>query len=94
MIGLVRKRNNEVIINNIIYMIENNWIEKILEFELNIIINIIVCYGRYNEFVIVLIESNIFMFIRVLEFILLFDVVFINCGILLLLNMSLYVYIK
>ncbi|EKQ1490771.1 CDP-paratose synthase, partial [Salmonella enterica] len=79
-IGLARKRNNEATINNIIYTTENNWIEKILEFEPNIIINTIACYGRHNEPATALIESNILMPIRVLESISSLDAVFINCG--------------
>lgn len=93
-IGLARKRNNEATINNIIYTTENNWIEKILEFEPNIIINTIACYGRHNEPATALIESNILMPIRVLESISSLDAVFINCGISLPPNTSLYAYTK
>ncbi|HHE0279115.1 CDP-paratose synthase [Salmonella enterica] len=93
-IGLARKRNNEATINNIIYTTENNWIEKIVEFEPNIIINTIACYGRYNEPATALIESNILMPIRVLESISSLDAVFINCGTSLPPNTSLYAYTK
>lgn len=93
-IGLARKRNNEATINNIIYTTENNWIEKILEFEPNIIINTIACYGRHNEPATALIESNILMPIRVLESISSLDAVFINCGTSLPPNTSLYAYTK
>lgn len=93
-IGLARKRNNEATINNIIYTTENNWIEKIVEFEPNIIINTIACYGRHNEPATALIESNILMPIRVLESISSFDAVFINCGTSLPPNTSLYAYTK
>ncbi|ECN0214062.1 CDP-paratose synthase [Salmonella enterica subsp. enterica serovar Enteritidis] len=93
-IGLARKRNNEATINNIIYMTENNWIEKIVEFEPNIIINTIACYGRHNEPATALIESNILMPIRVLESISSLDAVFINCGTSLPPNTSLYAYTK
>ncbi|EOV1829351.1 CDP-paratose synthase [Salmonella enterica subsp. enterica serovar Dublin] len=93
-IGLARKRNNEATINNIIYTTENNWIEKIVEFEPNIIINTIACYGRHNEPATALIESNIFMPIRVLESISSLDAVFINCGTSLPPNTSLYAYTK
>ncbi|EDN2247474.1 CDP-paratose synthase [Salmonella enterica] len=93
-IGLARKRNNEATINNIIYTTENNWIEKIVEFEPNIIINTIACYGRHNEPAIALIESNILMPIRVLESISSLDAVFINCGTSLPPNTSLYAYTK
>ncbi|EIZ6823924.1 CDP-paratose synthase [Salmonella enterica] len=91
-IGLARKRNNEATINNIIYTTENNWIEKIVEFEPNIIINTIACYGRHNEPATALIESNILMPIRVLESISSLDAVFINCGTSLPPNTSLYAY--
>ncbi|EBQ2734567.1 CDP-paratose synthase [Salmonella enterica] len=93
-IGLARKRNNEATINNIIYTTENNWIEKIVEFEPNIIINTIACYGRHNEPATALIESNILMPIRVLESISSLDAVFINCGTSLPPNTSLYAYTK
>ncbi|EAB5054125.1 CDP-paratose synthase [Salmonella enterica] len=93
-IGLARKRNNEATINNIIYTTENNWIEKIVEFEPNIIINTIACYGRHNEPATALIESNILMPIRVLESISSLDAVFINCGTSLPSNTSLYAYTK
>ncbi|EMG0705576.1 CDP-paratose synthase [Salmonella enterica subsp. enterica serovar Enteritidis] len=93
-IGLARKRNNEATINNIIYTTENNWIEKIVEFEPNIIINTIACYGRHNEPATALIESNILMPIRVLESISSLDAVFINCGTSLPPNTSLYTYTK
>ncbi|HBD8625751.1 TPA: CDP-paratose synthase [Salmonella enterica subsp. enterica] len=93
-IGLARKRNNEATINNIIYTTENNWIEKIVEFEPNIIINTIACYGRHNEPATALIESNILMPIRVLESISSLDAVFINCGTSLPTNTSLYAYTK
>ncbi|EBI3154703.1 CDP-paratose synthase [Salmonella enterica] len=93
-IGLARKRNNEATINNIIYTTENNWIEKIVEFEPNIIINTIACYGRHNEPATDLIESNILMPIRVLESISSLDAVFINCGTSLPPNTSLYAYTK
>ncbi|EIM6880622.1 CDP-paratose synthase [Salmonella enterica] len=93
-IGLARKRNNEATINNIIYTTENNWIEKIVEFKPNIIINTIACYGRHNEPAIALIESNILMPIRVLESISSLDAVFINCGTSLPPNTSLYAYTK
>lgn len=93
-IGLARKRNNEATINNIIYTTENNWIEKIVEFEPNIIINTIACYGRHNEPATALIESNILMPIRVLESISSLDTVFINCGTSLPPNTSLYAYTK
>lgn len=93
-IGLARKRNNEATINNIIYTTENNWIEKIVEFEPNIIINTIACYGRHNEPATALIESNILMPIRVLESISSLDAVFINCGASLPPNTSLYAYTK
>ncbi|HAK2754115.1 TPA: CDP-paratose synthase [Salmonella enterica] len=93
-IGLARKRNNEATINNIIYTTENNWIEKIVEFEPNIIINTIACYGRHNEPATALIESNILMPIRVLESISSLDAVFINCGTSLRPNTSLYAYTK
>lgn len=93
-IGLARKRNNEATINNIIYSTENNWIEKIVEFEPNIIINTIACYGRHNEPATALIESNILMPIRVLESISSLDAVFINCGTSLPPNTSLYAYTK
>ncbi|EDW6541925.1 CDP-paratose synthase [Salmonella enterica subsp. enterica] len=93
-IGLARKRNNEATINNIIYTSENNWIEKIVEFEPNIIINTIACYGRHNEPATALIESNILMPIRVLESISSLDAVFINCGTSLPPNTSLYAYTK
>lgn len=93
-IGLARKRNNEATINNIIYTTENNWIEKIVEFEPNIIINSIACYGRHNEPATALIESNILMPIRVLESISSLDAVFINCGTSLPPNTSLYAYTK
>ncbi|EAV6156613.1 CDP-paratose synthase [Salmonella enterica] len=93
-IGLARKRNNEATINNIIYTTENNWIEKIVEFEPNIIINTIACYGRHNEPATALIESNIIMPIRVLESISSLDAVFINCGTSLPPNTSLYAYTK
>ncbi|HAB1356809.1 TPA_asm: CDP-paratose synthase [Salmonella enterica subsp. enterica serovar Enteritidis] len=93
-IGLARKRNNEATINNIIYTTENNWIEKIEEFEPNIIINTIACYGRHNEPATALIESNILMPIRVLESISSLDAVFINCGTSLPPNTSLYAYTK
>lgn len=93
-IGLARKRNNAATINNIIYTTENNWIEKIVEFEPNIIINTIACYGRHNEPATALIESNILMPIRVLESISSLDAVFINCGTSLPPNTSLYAYTK
>ncbi|EGA4832209.1 CDP-paratose synthase [Salmonella enterica] len=93
-IGLARKRNNEATINNIIYTTENNWIERIVEFEPNIIINTIACYGRHNEPATALIESNILMPIRVLESISSLDAVFINCGTSLPPNTSLYAYTK
>ncbi|EDX5615544.1 CDP-paratose synthase [Salmonella enterica subsp. enterica serovar Javiana] len=93
-IGLARKRNNEATINNIIYTTENNWIEKIVEFKPNIIINTIACYGRHNEPATALIESNILMPIRVLESISSLDAVFINCGTSLPPNTSLYAYTK
>ncbi|EHG7018215.1 CDP-paratose synthase [Salmonella enterica subsp. enterica serovar Rough:-] len=93
-IGLARKRNNEATINNIIYTTENNWIEKIVEFEPNIIINTIACYGRHNEPATALIESNILMPVRVLESISSLDAVFINCGTSLPPNTSLYAYTK
>ncbi|EMH7898560.1 CDP-paratose synthase [Salmonella enterica subsp. enterica serovar Enteritidis] len=93
-IGLARKRNNEATINNIIYTTENNWIEKIVEFEPNIIINTIACCGRHNEPATALIESNILMPIRVLESISSLDAVFINCGTSLPPNTSLYAYTK
>lgn len=93
-IGLARKRNNEATINNIIYTTENNWIEKIVEFEPNIIINTIACYGRHNEPATALIESNILMPIRELESISSLDAVFINCGTSLPPNTSLYAYTK
>ncbi|EBD1168075.1 CDP-paratose synthase [Salmonella enterica] len=93
-IGLARKRNNEATINNIIYTTENNWIEKIVQFEPNIIINTIACYGRHNEPATALIESNILMPIRVLESISSLDAVFINCGTSLPPNTSLYAYTK
>ncbi|ELX5509154.1 CDP-paratose synthase [Salmonella enterica] len=93
-IGLARKRNNEATINNIIYTTENNWIEKIVEFNPNIIINTIACYGRHNEPATALIESNILMPIRVLESISSLDAVFINCGTSLPPNTSLYAYTK
>ncbi|ASG11474.1 CDP-paratose synthase [Salmonella enterica] len=93
-IGLARKRNNEATINNIIYTTENNWIEKIVEFEPNIIINTIACYGRHNEPATALIESNILIPIRVLESISSLDAVFINCGTSLPPNTSLYAYTK
>ncbi|EAR0839603.1 CDP-paratose synthase [Salmonella enterica] len=93
-IGLARKRNNEASINNIIYTTENNWIEKIVEFKPNIIINTIACYGRHNEPATALIESNILMPIRVLESISSLDAVFINCGTSLPPNTSLYAYTK
>ncbi|EIJ9783083.1 CDP-paratose synthase [Salmonella enterica] len=93
-IGLARERNNEATINNIIYTTENNWIEKIVEFEPNIIINTIACYGRHNEPATALIESNILMPIRVLESISSLDAVFINCGTSLPPNTSLYAYTK
>lgn len=93
-IGLARKKNNEATINNIIYTTENNWIEKIVEFEPNIIINTIACYGRHNEPATALIESNILMPIRVLESISSLDAVFINCGTSLPPNTSLYAYTK
>lgn len=93
-IGLARKRNNEATINNIIYTTENNWIEKIVEFEPNVIINTIACYGRHNEPATALIESNILMPIRVLESISSLDAVFINCGTSLPPNTSLYAYTK
>ncbi|EJA6254572.1 CDP-paratose synthase [Salmonella enterica subsp. enterica serovar Enteritidis] len=93
-IGLARKRNNEATINNIIYTTENNWIKKIVEFEPNIIINTIACYGRHNEPATALIESNILMPIRVLESISSLDAVFINCGTSLPPNTSLYAYTK
>ncbi|EDK2915888.1 CDP-paratose synthase [Salmonella enterica subsp. enterica serovar Enteritidis] len=93
-IGLARKRNNEATINNIIYTTENNWIEKIVEFEPNIIINTIACYGRHNEPATAIIESNILMPIRVLESISSLDAVFINCGTSLPPNTSLYAYTK
>ncbi|ELG0716455.1 TPA: CDP-paratose synthase [Salmonella enterica subsp. enterica] len=93
-IGLARKRNNEATINNIIYTTENNWFEKIVEFEPNIIINTIACYGRHNEPATALIESNILMPIRVLESISSLDAVFINCGTSLPPNTSLYAYTK
>lgn len=93
-IGLARKRNNEATINNIIYTTENNWIEKIVEFEPNIIINTIACHGRHNEPATALIESNILMPIRVLESISSLDAVFINCGTSLPPNTSLYAYTK
>lgn len=93
-IGLARKRNNEATINNIIYTTENNWMEKIVEFEPNIIINTIACYGRHNEPATALIESNILMPIRVLESISSLDAVFINCGTSLPPNTSLYAYTK
>lgn len=93
-IGLARKRNNEATINNIIYTTENNWIEKIVEFEPNIIINTIACYGIHNEPATALIESNILMPIRVLESISSLDAVFINCGTSLPPNTSLYAYTK
>lgn len=93
-IGLARKRNNEATINNIIYTTENNWIEKIVEFEPNIIINTIACYGRHNEPATALIESNILMPIKVLESISSLDAVFINCGTSLPPNTSLYAYTK
>ncbi|HAR8896903.1 TPA: CDP-paratose synthase [Salmonella enterica] len=93
-IGLARKRNNEATINNIIYTTENNWIEKLVEFEPNIIINTIACYGRHNEPATALIESNILMPIRVLESISSLDAVFINCGTSLPPNTSLYAYTK
>lgn len=93
-IGLASKRNNEATINNIIYTTENNWIEKIVEFEPNIIINTIACYGRHNEPATALIESNILMPIRVLESISSLDAVFINCGTSLPPNTSLYAYTK
>ncbi|EBN7573737.1 CDP-paratose synthase [Salmonella enterica] len=93
-IGLARKRNSEATINNIIYTTENNWIEKIVEFEPNIIINTIACYGRHNEPATALIESNILMPIRVLESISSLDAVFINCGTSLPPNTSLYAYTK
>ncbi|WP_258010748.1 NAD-dependent epimerase/dehydratase [Salmonella enterica] len=80
--------------NNIIYTTENNWIEKIVEFEPNIIINTIACYGRHNEPATALIESNILMPIRVLESISSLDAVFINCGTSLPPNTSLYAYTK
>ncbi|EBG5321777.1 CDP-paratose synthase [Salmonella enterica] len=93
-VGLARKRNNEATINNIIYTTENNWIEKIVEFEPNIIINTIACYGRHNEPATALIESNILMPIKVLESISSLDAVFINCGTSLPPNTSLYAYTK
>lgn len=93
-IGLARKRNNEATINNIIYTTENNWIEKIVEFKPNIIINTIACYGRHNEPATALIESNILMPIRVLESISSLDAVFINCGTSLPPHTSLYAYTK
>ncbi|EBL5661149.1 CDP-paratose synthase, partial [Salmonella enterica subsp. enterica serovar Enteritidis] len=70
------------------------WIEKIVEFEPNIIINTIACYGRHNEPATALIESNILMPIRVLESISSLDAVFINCGTSLPPNTSLYAYTK
>ncbi|EBD1251992.1 CDP-paratose synthase, partial [Salmonella enterica] len=72
----------------------NNWIEKIVEFKPNIIINTIACYGRHNEPATALIESNILMPIRVLESISSLDAVFINCGTSLPPNTSLYAYTK
>lgn len=93
-IGLARKRNNETTINNIIYTTENNWIEKIVEFEPNIIINTITCYGRHNEPATALIESNILMPIKVLESISSLNTAFINCGTSLPPNTSLYAYTK
>ncbi|WP_149721672.1 NAD-dependent epimerase/dehydratase family protein, partial [Salmonella enterica] len=63
-------------------------------FEPNIIINTIACYGRHNEPATALIESNILMPIRVLESISSLDAVFINCGTSLPPNTSLYAYTK
>ncbi|MBS1205012.1 MAG: paratose synthase [Proteobacteria bacterium] len=78
--GLSRRKisgdNNWLQINTL----ENDWLSKVIEFDADIIINTVTCYGRNNESLSTMVESNILFPLRLLEAVLSGENVFINCG--------------
>lgn len=93
-VGLARKMKSEDFTKNIIYTADGEWIEKIIEFKPDVVINAITCYGRNGESVSVHLESNILLPVKVLESVSSFNSVFINCGTSLPQDTNLYAYTK
>ncbi|WP_313626295.1 NAD-dependent epimerase/dehydratase [Kosakonia sp.] len=60
--------------------LENDWLSKVKEFAPDVIINTVTCYGRGNESLSTMVESNILFPLYLLEAVLPGGGVFINCG--------------
>ncbi|HEB0855341.1 NAD-dependent epimerase/dehydratase [Citrobacter werkmanii] len=93
-VGLARKKKSGDYRKNIIYTTDSEWVEKIIKFKPDIVVNTAACYGRNNESASVLLESNILLPIKVIESITSFNSVFINCGTSLPQDVNLYAYTK
>ena len=76
-VGLARKMKSEDFTKNIIYTTDGEWIEKIIEFKPDVVINAITCYGRNGESVSAHLESNILLPVKVLESVSSFNSIFI-----------------
>ncbi|TDN55102.1 CDP-paratose synthetase [Buttiauxella sp. JUb87] len=76
-IGLVRKNTDA---NVFIETTDEHWIEKIVKFSPDVVINTVACYGRKNELFSTLLDSNIIFPAKILESLPQTNTLFINCG--------------
>ncbi|MGK0599166.1 NAD-dependent epimerase/dehydratase [Yokenella regensburgei] len=86
----IKGGNNKLFISTT----DNNWIDQIIDFRPDVVINAIACYGRNSEPFSELLNSNVLFPISLLEALSRLKITFINCGTSLPENLNAYSYTK
>lgn len=93
-VGVVRTMKEAVDAKHYISTTDSQWIDKIVRFSPDIIINTVACYGRNSENLSELLESNIVFPTKILESLPPLNSLFINCGTSLPAQVSAYAFSK